>query len=115
MDPTSFSSHQDTHSQSHTNATNALPQRQQCKSYIHALHRCTRALLTRALRARRRRAIRVRLEHQVALRVARDARPPRLEALLARVEARERMRLGIQHDLIERQDVAGSEEEVEVL
>jgi hypothetical protein len=54
-------------------------------------------------------------QYQLPLRVSRDARPPRLEALLTRVEPWEGMGFGIQHDLVKRQDVIRAEEEVEVL
>jgi hypothetical protein len=53
--------------------------------------------------------------HQLALVVARDARPPGFEALARRVEARERMGFRVQHDLVEGQDVVGPEEKVEIL
>lgn len=53
--------------------------------------------------------------YHISLLVPRQPRPIRLEALLARIEPRERMRLGVKHDLIERQQVVGAEEQVEVL
>lgn len=59
--------------------------------------------------------LRLRLENQLPLLIARNARPPGLEALLTRVEARERMRFRVQHNLVERQDIGGAEEEVEIL
>lgn len=55
------------------------------------------------------------LQYQLALLVPRDARPPRFEPLLTRVKPWKRMRLGVQHDLVKRQDIVRTEEEVEVL
>lgn len=54
------------------------------------------------------------LNNQIPLLVARKARPPRLEPLFARVEAREGVGFGVEHDFVEREYVVGAEEEVHV-
>jgi hypothetical protein len=54
------------------------------------------------------------LPHKIPLRISRNPLPPRLEMLPIGVESRERMGFGIQHDLVERQEVVWAEEEVEV-
>ena len=53
--------------------------------------------------------------NQVTLFVPRYPLPPGLEPLLARVEPGERMRLRVQHDLIERKKVVRAEKKVEIL
>ena len=52
---------------------------------------------------------------QLALLIARNALPTRLEALPTRIKPGERMCLGIEHNLVEREEVVRAEEEVEVL
>lgn len=58
--------------------------------------------------------LRLLILHQDPVFIARQSRPPRLEALLAWIEPRERMCFCVEDDLIERQEVVGREEEVEV-
>lgn len=55
------------------------------------------------------------LTHHIPLLIPRQPRPIRFEALLTRIEPRKRMRLGIKHDLIQRQQIVRAEEQVEVL
>jgi len=53
--------------------------------------------------------------HEVALIIPRYTFPTRLESLVACIEARERMSLSIQDDLIERKEIVGGKEKVHVL
>lgn len=53
--------------------------------------------------------------NQIPILIPGDPLPPRLKSLLARIKHRERMRFRIKHDLVEGENVVGSEEEVEVL